>query len=59
MCIFRIAHHQIKSLWTGRLQFKLYHHIEKDNDSAEDSDAWVMGDAVTNRPCLVVTYTRP
>ncbi|HPH02715.1 MAG TPA: DNRLRE domain-containing protein [Spirochaetota bacterium] len=44
---------------TGRLQFKLYHHIEKDNDSTEDSDAWVMGDAVTNRPCLVVTYTRP
>ena len=48
-----------RSAQDRRLQFKIYHHIEKDNDSAEDSDAWVMGDAVTNRPCLVVTYTRP
>lgn len=44
---------------TGYSCYRLYHEIRSDNDATADCDAWVMGDAATNRPMLTVTYTMP
>jgi hypothetical protein len=40
----------------GRLQLRIYHHYENDNDFLADTDGWVMGDAPSNQPRLVITY---
>ncbi len=40
----------------GRLQFRIYHHYENNNNSTADTDGWVMGDNSTNQPQLVITY---
>jgi hypothetical protein len=50
------AQDEVSSLMTGRLQFRIYHHYDNDNDFVEDTDCWVTGDAPANRPELIITY---
>jgi hypothetical protein len=40
---------------SGRLQFRIYHHYENNNDFIADTDGWVMGDSSTNQTELVIT----
>ena len=50
------AQDEINQYHNGRLQFRIYHHIENNNDSIADTDDWVMGDSPSNQPELVITY---
>jgi hypothetical protein len=50
------AKDEVNLYHNGRLQFRIYHHYENDNDSVTDTDGWVMGDSSSNQPELVITY---
>jgi hypothetical protein len=50
------AKDEVNLYHNGRLQFRIYHHNENNNDLIADTDGWVMGDSSSNRPELVITY---
>jgi hypothetical protein len=47
---------EMTQLHHRKLQFRIYHHYENNNNSTADTDGWVMGDSSTNRPELVIKY---
>ncbi len=50
------AEDEVNLYHNGRLQFRVYHHYDNNNNGIADFDGWVMGDSPTNRPELVITY---
>ncbi len=50
------AQDEVALYHNGRLQFRIYHHYENNNDFVADTDNWVMGDSPSNQPELVITY---
>jgi hypothetical protein len=50
------AEDEVNLFHNGRLQFRIYHHYDNNNDFIEDTDGWVMGDSSSNQPELVITY---
>ena len=50
------ARDEVNLYHNGRLQFRVYHHYDNNNNGIADFDGWVMGDSSTNQPELVITY---
>jgi hypothetical protein len=50
------ASDEMTDFHSRRLQFRIYHHYQNNNNLVADTDGWVMGDSTLNRPELIITY---